>query len=76
MRWAAKLPVVSFARSRFLGRATKLKLHLSRMLKEHLPRGLREARARRWQENNREAIETYNKFIEKHGLFNDIRGRK
>ena len=46
------------------------------MLKRHLPKGLREARARRWQEENREAIEAYNRFIEKHGLFNDIRRRR
>jgi post-segregation antitoxin (ccd killing protein) len=46
------------------------------MLKGHLPKRLKEARARRWQEKNREAIEAYNKFIEKHGLFNDIRRRK
>jgi antitoxin CcdA len=46
------------------------------MLKRYLPKRLREARARRWQEENREAIDAYNKFIERHGLFNDIRRRR
>jgi post-segregation antitoxin (ccd killing protein) len=46
------------------------------MLKEYLPRSLKEARARRWQEENRASIEAYNRFIEKHGLFDDIRKRR
>ncbi|MGH6920024.1 MAG: type II toxin-antitoxin system CcdA family antitoxin [Geminicoccaceae bacterium] len=33
------------------------------------------AGTRRWQEDNREAIEAHNRFVEKHGLFNDIRKR-
>jgi antitoxin CcdA len=76
MRSAPKRPAVPTARGKFLGRATKLKLTLSRILKEYLPKRLKEARAARWQEENRQAIEAYNKFIEKHGLFNDIRKRR
>jgi post-segregation antitoxin (ccd killing protein) len=46
------------------------------MLKGHLPKRLKEARARRWQEKNRKAIDAHNKLIERHGLFNDIRRRR
>ena len=30
-----------------------------------------EERTRRWQEENREAIEAHNRFIEKHGIFGE-----
>jgi antitoxin CcdA len=76
MRSAPKRSLAPTARDRLLGRATKLKLKLSRMLKGYLPKRLKEARARRWQEENREAMEAHNNFIEKHGLFNDLRKRR
>jgi post-segregation antitoxin (ccd killing protein) len=45
------------------------------MLRRYLPKRLQESRARRWQERNRDGIEAHNRFIEKCGLFNDIRKR-
>lgn len=61
--------------SDLLRQARELKINLSRILEEQLERILREERGRRWKEENREAIEAYNQFIEKHGVFNDIRKR-
>jgi antitoxin CcdA len=58
-----------------LQQARELKVNLSKALEERLAAIVREERARRWQEENREAIEAYNRFVDKHGLFNDIRKR-
>jgi antitoxin CcdA len=58
-----------------LRQARELKVNLSKALEERLAAIIREERARRWQEENREAIEAYNRFVDKHGLFNDIRKR-
>jgi post-segregation antitoxin (ccd killing protein) len=38
---------------------------------EQLPAAEREARKRAWQEENREAIEAYNAYIDKYGCFGD-----
>lgn len=61
--------------SDLLRQARELKINLSKTLEERLADVLREERARRWQEENREAIEAHNRFVEKYGLFNDIRKR-
>ncbi len=46
-------------------------LNLSRVLEEAIDRRLKEEKARRWQEDNREAIAAYNAYIEKFGCFGD-----
>jgi antitoxin CcdA len=74
-RPAPKRPVNLSIDSDLLQQARELKVNLSKALEERLAAILREERARRWQEENREAIEAYNRFIDKHGLFNDIRKR-
>jgi antitoxin CcdA len=61
--------------SDLLRQAREMKVNLSKTLEESLERLLREERARRWQEENREAIEAHNRFVEKYGVFNDIRKR-
>ena len=61
--------------SDLLRQAREHKINLSSVLEEQLERILREERGRRWKEENREAIEAYNQFIEKYGVFNDIRKR-
>lgn len=61
--------------SDLLRQARERRINLSRMLEEQLERVLRAERARRWQEENREAIEAHNRYVEKYGLFNDIRKR-
>ena len=55
--------------------ARELKVNLSKALEGRLAEIVREERARRWQEDNREAIEAYNRVVDKHGLFDDIRNR-
>jgi antitoxin CcdA len=74
-RSAAKKPVNLSIDKELLQQARELKVNLSKALEERLVQIVREERARRWQEDNREAIEAYNRFIDKHGLFNDIRKR-
>lgn len=61
--------------SDLLRQARELKINLSKTLEERLAEIVREERARRWQEENREAIEAHNRFVERYGLFNDIRKR-
>jgi antitoxin CcdA len=57
--------------SDLLRQARELKINLSKTLETQLEQVLREERARRWQEENREAIEAHNRFVEKHGVFSD-----
>jgi antitoxin CcdA len=61
--------------SDLLRQARELKINLSQMLETQLEQMIRQERARRWQEDNREAIEAHNRFVEKYGLFNDLRKR-
>jgi antitoxin CcdA len=75
VRSAPKKPVNLSVNSELLQQARELKINLSKALEERLAEVVREERARRWQEENREAIEAHNRFVEKHGLFNDIRKR-
>jgi antitoxin CcdA len=58
--------------------AAKAGLDLSQVLLEALYRKLpdlhaaeREQAARKWYEENKEAIDAYNKLIDEHGLFSD-----
>ena len=57
--------------SDLLRQARELKINLSKTLEIQLEQVLREERARRWQEENREAIEAHNRFVEEHGVFSD-----
>jgi antitoxin CcdA len=59
--------------SDLLRQARELKINLSKTLESQLEQVLREERARRWKEENREAMEAFNRFVEEHGIFNDIR---
>ena len=61
--------------SDLLRQAREMKINLSHSLEAKLEQLLREERARRWQEENREAIEAHNRYVEKYGVFNDIRKR-
>jgi antitoxin CcdA len=61
--------------SDLLQQAREMSINLSQALEARLERLLRQERARRWREENREAIEEYNRYVEDHGVFNDIRRR-
>jgi antitoxin CcdA len=50
--------------------ARRMKLNLSRFLEDKLNESLRAERARRWQEENKEAIEYQRRRIERDGPLN------
>jgi len=52
-----------------LAEAKQLGLNLSQVLEDELRKRVTEEKTRRWQEENREAIEAHNSFIEKHGIW-------
>jgi antitoxin CcdA len=54
-----------------LRQAKELGINLSQTLERELEKQVREARAKAWAEENREAIESQNRWIEKHGLWSD-----
>lgn len=54
-----------------LRQARELGLNLSQTLEEQLVKLVREAKARQWAEENREAIESQARWIEKHGMWHD-----
>lgn len=54
-----------------LAQARELGVNLSQTLEEGIKARLAEERRRRWLEENREAIEDYNKHVEKYGLWSD-----
>jgi len=54
-----------------LRQARELGVNLSQTLEEQLVKLVREARAKQWVEENREAIECYSRHVEKHGLWSD-----
>lgn len=54
-----------------LRQARELGINLSQSLEEELIRRVRDAKAKAWAEENREAIESQTRWIEKHGLISD-----
>src|SRR5262245_33014978 len=64
-----KRPVNVTIDENVLAEAKGLGLNLSQVLEEELRRRVRDEKTRRWQEENREAIEAHNRFIEKHGFW-------
>jgi antitoxin CcdA len=64
--------------SESLAAAREAGIDLSQLLREALRRRLpqlqpadREAAARQWYEENQEAVDSVNKFVEEHGLWSD-----
>ena len=54
-----------------LAQARQCGVNLSQTLEDALKTRLAEERRRKWLEDNREAIEDYNKHFEKYGLWSD-----
>ena len=54
-----------------LRQARALGVNLSQAFEQKLEELVRAAKAERWAEENREAIEAYNKFVEEHGVWSD-----
>jgi antitoxin CcdA len=57
--------------SDLLRQAKEQRINISQALEQRLAELLREEKSRRWKEENREAIEDYNRRIEAHGAFSD-----
>lgn len=57
--------------SDLLRQARELGINLSQTLEAGLDRLVREARAKAWAEENKDAIESHRRFVEKHGIWSD-----
>ncbi len=57
--------------SDLLRQAKERRINISQALEQRLAELLREEKSRRWKEENRDAIEDYNRRIEAHGTFSD-----
>jgi len=68
---APKRPTNLSINSDLLQQAKEHHINLSQALELRLAELLREERRRRWQEENREAVDEYNKRIETRGVFSD-----
>ncbi len=58
-------------RADLLEEARAYKINLSQTLEIALAEVVKKEKERRWLEENRPAIDAYNRFVEKHGLFSD-----
>ncbi|MEW5782528.1 MAG: type II toxin-antitoxin system CcdA family antitoxin [Pseudomonadota bacterium] len=58
-------------RADLLEEARAFKINLSQTLEAALQAEIKKEKERRWREENRAAIEAYNRYVEKHGLFSD-----
>lgn len=58
-------------RSDLLEAAKEMKLNLSQEFEQHLEEVVRRNRAEQWLKDNREAIQAYNRHIERDGLWSD-----
>jgi antitoxin CcdA len=54
-----------------LHEAKRLNLSLSRVFENALREAVAHARRERWLEENREALEAYNRHVERDGVFSD-----
>ncbi|MBO6539755.1 MAG: type II toxin-antitoxin system CcdA family antitoxin [Rhizobiaceae bacterium] len=51
-----------------LAEAKELGINMSRIAEESIAQAVSAEKSRRWKEENREAIESSNAYVEKHGL--------
>ena len=68
---ALKKPTNLSINSDLLRQAKALKINLSQTLEERLSQLVLDKKKQDWKEENREAIESYNRRIEKNGVFSD-----
>ena len=55
-------------RADLLAEAKALSMNISRLAETGIEKAVSEERDRRWKEENREAIDSSNAYVEKHGL--------
>lgn len=68
---APKKPTNITVNSDLLRIAKELKINISATLEEALAEQVKIRKKQAWMEENREAMHTYNEFIEQNGLFSD-----
>jgi antitoxin CcdA len=68
---AAKKPTNLSINSDLLIKCRELKVNLSATLESALKEKLAEAKAKQWAEENKNAINAYNDFVDEHGCFGD-----
>jgi antitoxin CcdA len=68
---ARKRPTNLTVNEDLLRQARELGINLSQAFEQKLEELVRAAMAERWIEENREAIEDYNRWVEKEGLWSD-----
>lgn len=54
-----------------LEKAKRLKLNLSQVFETGLSEAIRQRQREEWLKKNRAAIEAYNEYVDKHGVFSD-----
>ncbi len=68
---APKKPANLSVNSDLLKKTKALNVNLSAIFEQALRAKLAETAITKWQKNNKQAIEAYNSFVEKNGLFSD-----
>lgn len=68
---APKRPTNLSLNSDLLAKTRALNINLSATLEQALQQKLVEVEARKWAEENKQAIASYNSFVEEHGCFGD-----
>ena len=66
-----KRPTNVSIRSDLIEEARALDINLSQEFESHLAEVIRRRRAEQWLRDNREALEAYNRHIERDGLWSD-----
>lgn len=66
-----KKPTNLSIRGDLLEQARALDINLSSELERRLVEVIRKRRGEQWLAENREAIEAYNRYVEKHGIWSD-----
>ncbi len=51
--------------------AKRLDLNLSKVFEDRLREAVSEEKRRRWLKENEQAFSTYERFVERHGVFNE-----
>jgi antitoxin CcdA len=66
-----RAPLNLSLRTDVVARAKKLKLNISEIADAALEVAVRKAEHQRWLDENKEAFEYYNKWVEEHGIFGE-----
>ena len=64
-------PSYAEIRSGIAAEAKAMGINLSQTLEDELRKRVKEEKIRRWSEDNKEAIESHNRFIEEHGIWSE-----